>query len=108
MWKLYRKSDDLDDAMLLEEQDKAMYQHSLKGKKGNRSVPVNSIEDAFILWIHEHRVPTGRQKGAKWRMESTIRAIKYNQDDSEHIKKHTIQYHFNKRVKTLFDAGIDS
>ena len=73
------------------QQDKAMYEHALKGQTGNRSAPLKSIEEAFVLFVQEHRVPTGRQKGAKWRMESTMRAVKYDKEDSDHIKKHTIQ-----------------
>ena len=108
VWNLYKKSDKCEDGKPLAEQDKAMYEHGLKGKTGNKSGPVNSIEEAFVLFLQEHRVPTGRQKGAKWRMESTMRAVKYDKGDSEDIRKHTIQHHFNKRVKTLFDQGFVS
>ena len=103
--RIFNHCFDLDKTLSIQEQDAFLFKHGLCGKASNRAVPLNRSLQAFLLFIRDHKSPTGRQKGTKWRLNS-MKAIRYEKDAPEDTKKDTIQFKFNETHQQLFSQGL--
>lgn len=82
------------------------WEHGLKNQPSNRAKPTFATRQIFRAFIRLNRVPTGRQKGKKYWMDSQFLRI-YNTrgDPSTDDFKRSIGYAFQKVVEEIHAEG---